>query len=138
MNPLASPITKLSTLDHLEPSRSLPDDPILQPNQDPLPQIPKRIILFILLLFVTGVIFSAIGMQFYLEMSSKVIWKEFQNEGIMFLILGLFLVVPGGYYGWTVYFAWRCQDTEERREILDVFYLNILFIVSKFPYSSID
>jgi hypothetical protein len=72
MNLLVSPITKLSTLDHLELSPSLSDDLVLQMRQHPLSCIPKRIISFVLFFFVAGMVFIGNGVKFYLQWSKKV------------------------------------------------------------------
>ncbi len=76
------------------------------------PEIPIKTVLLTLFLFIVGVGFSIGGITSYFSNSDGV-------KTLTFLLFGVFLTIPGAYYGVFLIQAYRATTPEDREEILD-------------------
>lgn len=75
--------------------------------------MPKKIILICAFLFISGGGFLIAGfIDYFLEVGEK--WR-----GIMFFVIGSLLFIPGLYYSYFLFEAYRASSPEERQQILD-------------------
>ena len=75
-----------------------------------LPDNLKRTCRFTSVLFILGVILLLVGL-------ADSLITEFSN-GIPFIVLGMILIIPGGFYSYKFYSAYKEIDDDTRDEIL--------------------
>lgn len=115
--------------DHAEPSREKQDfvgkraqgsnkhdddqeNDLIEIHPKDMPEIPLKTVCLTLFLFVVGIGFSIAGVSNYFASGDGI-------KTLTFLLFGIFLSIPGIYYGIFLIQAYRADTPEDREEILD-------------------
>ena len=69
--------------------------------------------------FIVTTILAGLGLVlFILGFIERVAYYD-PGKGITFWVLGLVVMIPGGYYSYQFWLARRCEDEDKRNQILD-------------------
>jgi len=88
------------------------ENDLIEIHPHAFPEIPLKVIFLTLFLFLAGIGFTIAGISCYFGNAENV-------KTITFLLFGIFLSIPGCYYGVFLIQAYRAETPEEREEILD-------------------
>jgi hypothetical protein len=88
------------------------DNDLIEKDFENFPEIPTKIIVLTIFLFIAGIGFFISGVACYFTNADSV-------KTITFLLFGVFLAIPGCYYGIFLIQAYRAETPQEREEILD-------------------
>jgi len=99
----------------LKPSPSNSEAGLLSNSEEHLmefPKMPAKAVLLTLFLLFVGLGFLIGGVICYLTSAGK-------EKTITYLLFGVFMIIPGGYYSVILFQAWIAKTPEERADILD-------------------
>ena len=85
---------------------------LLEIRGDSFPPMPTKTVLLSVFLLLTGLGFIIAGLVSYLS-------QDDNSKTLTFLLFGVFLSIPGGYYSIYLVQAYKAETPEEREEILE-------------------
>eukprot|EP01016_Furgasonia_blochmanni_P052276 TRINITY_DN8320_c0_g1_i1.p2 TRINITY_DN8320_c0_g1~~TRINITY_DN8320_c0_g1_i1.p2 ORF type:complete len:145 (+),score=14.77 TRINITY_DN8320_c0_g1_i1:238-672(+) len=77
-----------------------------------MPPIPQKALFLSLFLLICGIGFLFAGL-------CELLLLHIEDKSIIFVCFGFLLSIPGVYYTYQIWLAYRTKDPEERRSILD-------------------
>ncbi len=69
--------------------------------------------------FIVTVVLAGLGLVLFILGFIEEVAMHDPGRGITFWVLGLVVMIPGGYYSYQFWKAKRCEDEYKRNEILD-------------------